>query len=280
MNIVRNTKKNNGEVKCNDDAFLSPPPKIVIKLESEEEDDDDDDDDEEADENEHNEYYDNDETTTGDETNTNANNTEESLSDSSEAAAAAARHRHRRSRGRSGSGGGKYLSIDYAGNNKQGSSASQADSDGQPQQTFQRRPSIFDMALEEDDEHEESFESETGETANLLKQPLLFDTKAASRKSSVDNAYDNNNNARLSAQVPSTTFQKLLQQQLQKQHEILINNDKREHQSNEDLSDATLVAASNDRQLQNHEHDEDQRYDDDDNNNNNNDNENDDQTQS
>lgn len=67
MNIVRNTKKNNGEVKCNDDAFLSPPPKIVIKLESEEEDDDDDDDDEEADENEHNEYYDNDETTTGDE---------------------------------------------------------------------------------------------------------------------------------------------------------------------------------------------------------------------
>jgi hypothetical protein len=65
------------------------------------------------------------------------------------------------------------------GNNKQGSS-SQADSDGQPQ-TFQRRPSIFDMALEEDDEHEESFESETGETANLLKQPLLFDTKAASR---------------------------------------------------------------------------------------------------
>ena len=42
--------------------------------------------------------------------------------------------------------------------------------------------------------------------------------------------------------------------------------DKREHQSNEDLSDATLVAASNDRQLQNHEHDEDQRYEDDENN--------------
>ena len=51
--------------------------------------------------------------------------------------------------------------------------------------------------------------------------------------------------------------------------------DKREHQSNEDLSDATLVAASNDRQLQNHEHDEDQRYDDDENNNNNNNNNND-----
>ena len=53
--------------------------------------------------------------------------------------------------------------------------------------------------------------------------------------------------------------------------------DKREHQSNEDLSDATLVAASNDRQLQNHEHDEDQRYDDDENNNINNENENDDE---